>query len=515
MSRSDALVSDSMALDHRPSTSFPRPGIVRIRCGLEWMLMGRDIEEASSEPVGGATGRTTRLLPYLGSAAIVIFATLLGLPLRGGLESDYLTMVYLTGVVFAAIRLGLGPAIFASILSIAAFNFFFIPPYYTFRAFDPHDYVVFAVMLVTSLLSGSLVAGVAARFSDLTRRQSETGLLLDLTRDLASARDEAEIENIAARHLGRAFGAEVRFSTPPAPGTPGVRRISLGPDLGDLVLRRDAARPYTAPESVQIETAASIITGALQRTRQADEAARARAESENEKLRNILLASLSHDLRTPLTVMNGDVAALLRQRKQMPRDAVDQLASLSRQVARLQKFTGNLLKVAAISSGSLVLNREPYPLPEIVGAALARLSDQREDRQLRTSITGDIPFVQIDGALIEQVITNLVENAIAHTDHDGVIVISLERQGDFVRIAVSDDGPGLGPGEEDIVFERFRTGQLSGSDRKTPGGTGLGLAICRGIVEAHGGRIGARNNPDGRGASFFFTLPVVGETPPA
>lgn len=489
--------------------------MVRIRDGVERMLMGRDIAGIRSDTARAASGGSARLLPYLGSAAIVLIATLLGLPLRGGFDSDYLTMVYLTGVVFAAIRLGLGPAVFASVLSVGAFNFFFIPPYYTFTAFDPHDYVVFAVMLVTSLLSGLLAAGVAARFSDVTRRQSETGLLLDLTRDLSSARDEVEIAGIAAHHLGRPFDAEVSFTPSHEAGTPGVERLPLGPGLGNLLLRRDKARPYTASERVQLETAASIIAAALQRTRQAEEAARARAESENERLRNILLASLSHDLRTPLTVMNGDVAALLKQRRQLPREAVDQIASLSRQVARLQKFTGNLLKIAAISSGSLVLNREPYPLPEIVGAALTRLADQKEARQLRTSITGDIPFVEIDGALIEQVITNLVENAIAHTAADGVVTIGLERQGDFVRIAVADDGPGLGPGEEDIVFERFRTGPLSASDRKTPGGTGLGLAICRGIVEAHGGRIGARNNPDGRGANFYFTLPVAGEAPSA
>jgi two-component system sensor histidine kinase KdpD len=160
----------------------------------------------------------------------------------------------------------------------------------------------------------------------------------------------------------------------------------------------------------------------------------------------------------------------------------------------------------------LKLNFEPYLVQEIIGAAITRIEAQKAGRQIRTQITGEIPLVMIDGALIEQVLINLMENAIAHTSPAGVITLSVEKEADRVRVRVSDDGEGLPPGEEDQIFDKFHTRRGEKSDRNS-GGTGLGLAICRGIIQAHGGLIYARNNPakDGRaaGASFIFTLPIA------
>jgi two-component system sensor histidine kinase KdpD len=197
----------------------------------------------------------------------------------------------------------------------------------------------------------------------------------------------------------------------------------------------------------------------------------------------------------------------------MPRDVVDELTSLWAQMGRLQKFVSNLLNMAAITSGRLKLNFEPYLVQEIIGAAVARIGPQKTGRQIRTRVDGQIPMVRVDGALIEQVLSNLLENAIHHTDEMGVITISVERDADRVRVRVSDNGEGLPPGEEAQVFETFHTRGGQKSDRN-PGGTGLGLAICKGIIQAHGGLIYAKNNParDGGGASLIFTLPVMEAT---
>jgi len=286
--------------------------------------------------------------------------------------------------------------------------------------------------------------------------------------------------------------------------------------VGVLGLAPDrAGRSFTGAEILQFETFASVIAGALQRARRSDEAAQSKVESENEKLRNVLLSSLSHDLRTPLTVMKGSVSTLLQMRKDLPRKAMEELTGLWGQLNRLQKFVGSLLDMAAITSGQMRFNFQPYMIQEIIGAAVTQVHATKENRTIRTQVTGAIPMVMIDGALIEQVFINLLENAFQHTQPNGEIAIHVEKDADRVRVRVSDNGEGLKDGDEARIFEHFQTGQTLSSDRS--GGTGLGLAICRGIIQAHGGMIYARNNRSlsraesrsATGASFIFTLPIA------
>lgn len=453
------------------------------------------------------------------SVLIVLVASAAALPFREMTEAENLTMVYVLAVVFVALRLGLAPAILASVVSVGAFNFLFTPPYYSFSALNSASYITFGIMLVASLLAAVLTSGLSARLAEAAVAQNQTRLLLDLSRDLSRARSFAEVEAALGRLLALRYGATLRLETGPdlahAPQWSGKRWLQplLAGErpLAVLTLAFPDFQRATRTEQLELETVATLAAGALSRIIEADHAAHAVAEQETERLRNVLLSSLSHDLRTPLTVLSGTVASLLRMRRRLPREAVDEVVELQQQITRLQKFTGNLLKMAAISAGQLTLNAEPYALTEILGAALQRMAEIRERRQLRTAISGEIPLVVVDGALIEQVFSNLIENAISHTRENGVILISLERAPGKVRVSVSDDGPGLLPGDEDVVFERFRTGADGLSDRKGPGSHGLGLAICRGIVEAHGGRIDARNNPEGKGACFSFTLPLPKE----
>ncbi|MBW8735104.1 MAG: sensor histidine kinase KdpD, partial [Asticcacaulis sp.] len=493
---------------------------------------------------------------YALATGAVALGTAIGFPLRGVAPPDNLAMIYLTGVVIVAARLGLGPSVLASVLSIPAFNFFFTRPYYTFNFYDSYYYVTFSFMLVTSLVVGSLTARLSRHVRLVSNRERETQILYGLTRALSAVRGSDRMCEVAIQSLATPFDVVVTvfvagqaglavFPDAVRPDTKEMgavewvmandrmagRDTDTLPSAAGLYLPlsaenemlgvlgftpRDLGRSFSGAEVLQFETFASLIAGALQRARRADEAESSRVDSENEKLRNVLLSSLSHDLRTPLTVINGSVSSLLRMRKDLPRKAIDELTGVWNQLTRLQKFVGNLLDMAALTSGRMTLNLQPYMVQEIIGAALGHVQAGREGRNIRTQITGTLPMVMIDGALIEQVFVNLIENAFQHTARDGDILIRVEKEADTLRVTVSDNGPGLPEGDESRIFEQFQTGQTLSSDRS--GGTGLGLAICRGIVQAHGGMIYARNNRaqgpgQAGGASFIFTLPIVKDLP--
>jgi two-component system sensor histidine kinase KdpD len=442
-----------------------------------------------------------RLRPYLYAVAIVAICVTVGLPLRDRTASDNLTMIFLAGVVVTAARLGIGPAIAASVLGLGAFNFFFAQPYYSFN-FDDHYYWTFAVMLVTSLLVGSLTAQVAQSARLAQQREQETQMLYRLARDLASVRGADNMQAAAAQALSGPYRVAVSFGE--GGGGLSLPLLSGGEPFGTIRLTAMDGRAFTSAEQLQFETFAALIAAALLRARQADAAEAAHIESENEKLRNVLLASVSHDLRTPLTVLNGGLSNLLRMRKKLPREAVDEVGALWRQLDRLQRFVDNLLRLAALTSGRMQLNRQPYLIQEIIGSALTQAKQFQGERTVKTVMTGVLPMVDIDGALVEQVLVNLLDNAVRHTVDTGTLTVAAERDGTGVRVSVADDGPGLPEGREGQLFDAFHT------DR-TAHGTGLGLAICRGIVEAHGGRIHAETLRDDAGkalgARFVFTLP--------
>ncbi|ESQ92836.1 sensor histidine kinase [Asticcacaulis benevestitus] len=546
----------------RPFQSTLAQALIEASDGMEITVVHGATGQARAplQPVDALRPFLARPLDYGLATAAVALCTLIAFPFRDHTPSNNLAMIYLTGVVVVAARLGLGPSILASMLSIPAFNFFFTDPYYTFNFYDTYYYVTFAFMLVTSLVVGSLTARLSRHARLVSNRERETQILYGLTRGLSNERSVEMICAVAIKHLSGPFSLDVTVFVQTLNGLqtypvgaasqdmremgavnwvaanglmagrdtdtmPSARGLYLplqaeSENLGVLGLTaRNATQPFSGAEILQFEAFASLIAGALQRARRSEQAAEAKVESENEKLRNVLLSSLSHDLRTPLTVMNGSVSLLLRMRKELPRKAVDELTGLWSQLGRLQKFVGNLLDMAAITSGHMKLNFQPYMIQEIIGAAIGRAQATKGARTLRTQISGELPMVRIDGGLIEQVFINLIENAFQHTDDNGEIVIYVEKDADRLRVRVSDNGTGLKEGEEARIFEQFQKGQTLRSDRS--GGTGLGLAICRGIVQAHGGMIYAKNNrslpgqSDARssaGASFIFTLPIATAT---
>ncbi|WP_034998373.1 sensor histidine kinase [Beijerinckia mobilis] len=524
--------------------------------GTEVVTIGEEAaEQGSAQEPDDDAGHREPVLRYLWAVAIIAGFTLIGLPFRGLTDANDISMVYLVGVVLAAARLGIGPALLASFLSVAAFNFFFTQPYYTFQFYDNHYYFTFAFMFVTSLIVGSMTARLHGHARQARKSEEDTLILYGLTRGLSSVRGVDGICEVAIGRLSGPYGISVSLhiraggqlrSYPAGEETNDVKEMGVVQWVAEnarmagrhtdtmpsarglyLPLRAedeilgvigftpdDADHQFSGAEIMRFETFADLIASALQRAIRTEEAEKSRVEVESERLRNILLASVSHDLRTPLTVMNGSVANLLRMRKKLPREAIEELTGLWGQLTRLQKFVGNLLKMAAITSGRLKLNFQPYLIQEIIGSAMSEVEPQREGRQINASTTGTIPLIMMDGALIEQVLVNLIENAIAHTAPGGTITVHAEKDADVLRVRVSDNGTGIREGEEERIFDKFHREASGKPDQHEGAGAGLGLAICRGIVGAHGGIIYAKNNPASKsggpaGASVIFTLPLT------
>lgn len=450
---------------------------------------------------------------------IVATCTVIGLPLREKVAPISLTMIYLTGVVIAAARLGIWPSICASTLSVLSFNFFFTKPYHSFEFYDNSYYFTFSVMLVTSLIVGSMTARLSELVKISRKDEQEARNLFDFANQLANIKSQEEMLDFASNFIANCFDALVTFETASDQNNivqnKAVKNRIIIPIHHDhkstlnLVSTPNAIDQFfTKSEVLLHQTYASLISSALSRALAADSAEMHQIEIENERLRNLLLSSISHDLRTPLTIMNGTISNLFKHRKSLPREVVNELTSLWKQSERLQKFVSNLLRMASISSGKLALNREIYTIQEIIGAAIIKIGNSIGGRKIINTVIGQIPLINVDGALIEQVVFNILDNAVQHTSDNGIIELKLSKTSRDITVCIEDNGVGIDIGQEELIFEKFQT---KNREPIIPSnGTGLGLAICKGIIVAHGGKITASNNtPPNRGAKFQFTLPIA------
>ncbi len=487
---------------------------------------------------------------YGRATAVVALATGVAWLMVPFFELSNLIMAYLLGIVVVAMRHGRGASLLASVLSVAAFDFFFVPPYFTFAVSDVRYIFTFAVMLVVGLVISGLTARIRAQASAARHREQRTDALYAMSRELASTRGVDELLTIAVRHISEVFRSQLVVVLPDAGGglapwkggqyemdanelgvsrwvyehrqraglgtstLPGASALYLpliasrGP-VGVLGVRPADRHSLDAPEQLrQLETFANQTALAIERALQADETQEARVRMETERLRNSLLSSVSHDLTTPLAAITAAVNAILGDGSRLDAQARRELLESVREEAeRLNRLVQNLLEMTRLESGALQLKKEWHPLEEVVGAALTRLGKRLAGRRVTTRVPPDLPLVPIDKVLIEQVLVNLLDNAVKHTPPGSPINILTTATDQAVTVEVADRGPGLPPGEEHKVFEKFY--------RAEPGdgrGTGLGLSICRGIVRAHGGRIWAQNLPEG-GVAFLFTLPFTEASP--
>ena len=421
-------------------------------------------------------------------------------------------MTYLLAIVIVGARYGRLSSVLTSVLGVAAFDFFFVPPYYTFAVADAQAASTFVIMLVVGLVIGGLTTRIRRQAELAADRERQTAALAAMTRELAQVRTRDAVAEVAAAHVGAVFDAEARIAL--ADTDRGGRdadamvrvplRIGDEP-LGMMLLRARRARRLTTDIARrELEAFARQTALALERVRLAGEAEAARVTAETERLRSALLTSVSHDLRTPLAAITGAATTLLEGGSRVDEPTRrDLLESIRDEAARLNRLVQNLLQMTRLESGELTLQREWYPLEEIIGAALERFGNF----PVALTVPRDLPLVPIDDVLIEQVIVNLLDNATKYAGKNGAIRILATATDETVTVEIADRGPGLSPGDETRVFEKFYRGGTNG----TPG-TGLGLAICRGIIHAHGGRIWAQNQPEG-GVAFLFTLPLTG-TPP-
>ena len=497
--------------------------------------------------------RQTEWTPYGAALVAVAISTAIAWAMFPYFAVSNLIMVYLLGVIIVATRYGRGGSLLATLLSVAAFDFFFVPPYFTFAVSDTQYLVTFAVMLVVALVISSLAVRIRAQAESAREREQRMAALYAMSRELAGTRGVRELQNVAVRHIAEVFRTQVVVLLPQAdgrlapadgdaaqfpmdaselavsqwvhehgqvagqgtdtlPGASGLYLPLTGSrgSVGVLGLRPQDPRPLQAPEQLhQLEAFASQTALAIERARLAEDAEQAQVRAETERLRNSLLSSVSHDLRTPLASITGAASTLLENEAHLDADTRrDLLESLHEEADRLNRLVQNLLEMTRLESGALQLHTEWHLVEEVVGAALGRFGKALARRAVTTRVPPDLPLVPMDDVLIEQVLINLLDNVLKYTPAESPIEVSAEDGGGAVLIEVADRGPGLRAGEERRIFEKFHRAEAAPTQR----GAGLGLAICRGIVNAHGGRIWAENRPGG-GVSVRFTLPVK-EAPP-
>lgn len=475
--------------------------------------------------------------------------TLVAIPMHWHFDLSNLTMVYLLGVVIVAVAFGREPAIVASILGVAAFDFGFVPPPFTLQVDDAQYLVTFAVMLAVAMVTGTLTARLREQLGEAQRRERRTAALYAFHRELASRSTPTDLLAMAVDRIAAVLAVRVVVLRPDAAAGLGVAAGDAGL-VGEAPERAAAWRAFenrqiagvergipeahvihvpleagveihgvisalpTAggwdPERLQLlRMLASQTALALERCRLAEEAHAARAQAETERARSALLSSVSHDLRTPLAAITGAATSLEDEANRLTEPTRRELAgTIADEAQRLNRLIGNILEMTRLESGALVVHRDWHSLEEVVGAALVRLEASLGDRPVHLALSSDLPLVSLDDVLLEQVVWNLVENAHKYSPPGRPIEIIARIENDSLRLAVADRGPGLGPGEEHRVFEKF----YRGPDTSAQPGSGLGLAICQAIVAAHGGTIAGANRPGG-GSVFTVQLPLAGEPP--
>ncbi|HUL71064.1 MAG TPA: sensor histidine kinase KdpD [Gemmatimonadales bacterium] len=516
-----------------------------------YVMTGEDDEGPPRRPV--VVHAPAPLTEYGFAALAVLGATAVGWLALQRLSITDVAMGYLLAAMIVSSRCGRGPSILAALVSIALFDFFFVPPRFTFAVSDLKYLLTFGVMLSVALVISGFTVRIREQAAAARERERRTAALYALSRDLGDTRTMPDVVRAARRHLGETFGTSAQLVAPdnsghlraleptaPSPilddkelsvadwvfrrgemagaGTatlPGAAALHLpltatSGIAGVLVVASADLERFQVPaERYLLETFASQIGVALDRVSLAERTHRDRLEIEAERLRTSLLSSLSHDLRTPLGIITGAASSLRERGDQLAPDTRRELLdSVLDQAQRMNRLIGNLLDMIRVETGSLQIQKDWQLLEDPIGVALLRLGDRMQQHPVTVALPPDLPLVPFDAVLLEQVFINLLENAAKHTPPGTPVEITAEPAPGVVTVSVADSGPGLPPGEEDRIFDKFYRGAGA-----APGeGIGLGLTICRGIIASHGGRIWVERRPGG-GTVFRFTLPLTGAAP--
>ena len=486
---------------------------------------------------------------YLASVAITTICTVIAALMFPYLELSNLVMLYLLGVTAAGLRFGRGPSVLAAVLNVAAFDFFFVPPRFTFAVSDAQYLVTFGVMLTIALVIATLMANVRQQTRVAGARERRTALLYGMSRELTATRGTASMASIAVKHVAEVFQCQAvvllpdaagRLQYPEGPSEEGSYRGSdlavaqwvvdhgrcagLGSDtlpaapalylplgdpqrlLGVLAVLPHNRRRVSLPEQLHLlETFAGQVGLALERARFGEQAEAARVAASSESLRNTLLASISHDLRTPLAVMAGAASTLAEHGGSLEESTRLSLArSIEVRAREMSDLISNVLDLTRFEAGAPALRRAWESVDDLAAVSLERLQGRLTQHAVELRLPAELPPVYVDANLVVQVFVNLFDNLAKYTPPGTQAIVWAAHEGPLLRVVVDDDGPGLPPGDPERLFDKFQRGDGEGS----VAGVGLGLAICRAIVQAHGGSIRARSLPEG-GARFEFTLPTV------
>ncbi|WP_175653757.1 sensor histidine kinase [Pseudomonas sp. Marseille-P9899] len=519
--------------------------LLREAHGLEINVLDRD---AQPEPTRTVAPRVWVWRHY----ALALLATLLATGLASAvarvMDLPNISLVFLAAVLLVAVRSSIGPALACAAMSFLAYDFLFIPPNFSFAIQREEDVLTSLFFLLMAVLTGNLAARQRRQLKALRETQEQTGQLLDLSRKLTAATDRQAVFSAAGQHLegwsdlqacllerdaeGRlqvASGGVLQFSDNERAAAEWAWQHDqaagqgsdtlpngrwwwwpLSVDEGPLALlgvRARAGDEALAPQRRRLLKALSQpLAQALARARLADQLEAARLHGETEQLRSALLASVSHDLRTPLTAMRGSIDSLLALGDAIPAaDRRELLEGTRDEAERLDRYIQNLLDMTRLGHGGLKLARDWVAPADIVGSALNRLRVVLAPLHLHTEVPAHLPLLYVHAALIEQALVNVLENAARFSPLNGRLEMRVSVEDEHLCLAVADEGPGIAPQDRERIFDMFYT--AARGDRGGQG-TGLGLAICQGMIGAHGGHIRVDDGLDGHGTCITLCLPL-------
>ena len=487
--------------------------------------------------------------PYAASVAMVVLSSVLSWAVYPFFETSDLSMVYLLGITGTALFGSRGATLLATVLSVASFNVLYVPPRFSFNVEAPRHIWTFVVMFAVGTIISLLTFRLRQQVIISRESEQRTANLHRLSRRLSSLRGTDVVLSATIEEIAGVFSTQViafitdqegkatfcgghPVSLPPTDKEIGVAQwvfdnsVPAGAGTGTLEgslllhmpLRVGDNSPLAVvsvfppdnnrmrPEQMQLlESFCSQAALALEVDRLEQQRRVTDSQIETERLRSSVLSTVSHDLRTPIASIQGCSESLLENETVLSNETRRELLhTITDESHRISSMITNLLDMTRLEGGGLRLYLMPIPIDEIVGSSLAAMGQRIAEREINILLPPDLPFVLVDEMLIQHVMTNLLDNALKYSPEGGSIEIAARQEGNFICLEVADQGPGLAPGEELIIFEKFQRGRAS----QNTGGVGLGLAICKAIVEAHNGFISAKNEKT-QGARFMISLPIA------
>ncbi|MFN5351507.1 MAG: DUF4118 domain-containing protein [Alphaproteobacteria bacterium] len=477
---------------------------------------------------------------YVLGAISVTIATALGYFFKGFLDATNLIMLYVLSCIFVASRFGKDASIFTVVLGIIFYNFFFTKPYYNLSVFDKDDAINLAILCLTSVIVGSQTSKLLTQSNFFRKKEKNTSALYSMSKDLTIIRGKENISEAIRKHLEQIFDGIISvwlpddenvlkvmepkdlkytsiehgasswafehkepagFGTQTLPSARGyyIPITSSSGIIGVLgFIPKEIYKMLTMEEKDILENFAILSANAYERAKVADISERSKVSIESEKLRNMLIASISNDLKTPLASIKKTITLLDNNKA---KDSKVLLNSAKKEVSRLEKIISNLINLGKIESGSLELKKDLFHIEKLLRSAIDATEDIITPRKIHVKIKNNLPPINIDGLLIEEVFINLIENVAKHTDENTELTISATIKEEALEIAFEDDGFGIPKGFEDKIFDKLSNKSQFSKD------SGFSLSICSGIIASHKGSIKAFNNKLG-GASFVISLPV-------